>query len=53
MKIVGTDRNSDCLFHKYTIFAIEGTYLTNNNNKTKKQTKQTKTRKTEGKKKGY
>ena len=26
--------------HKYTIFALEGIYLTNNNNKTNKQTKQ-------------
>ena len=42
---------------KYTIIALEGIYLTNNN-KTNKQTKQKrkrkkKQRKTEGKKKGY
>ena len=28
--------------HKYTIFPLEGIYLTNNNNKTKKQTKKKK-----------
>ena len=40
MKIVGNDRNSDCLSIKYTIFALEGIYLKNINNKTNKQTKQ-------------
>ena len=50
MKIVGTNRNSDCLFHKYTIFAIEGIYLTNNNNKTNKKTKQKRERQKEKRK---
>ena len=41
MKIVGKDKSSDCLSIKYTIFALKGIYLTNNNNnKTNKQTKQ-------------
>ena len=34
MKIVGND------IHKYTIFALESIYLTNNINQTNKQTKQ-------------
>ena len=51
MKIVGND------IHKYTIFALESIYLTNNINETNKQTKQKRKRnkkekKTEGKKKG-
>ena len=52
MKIVGND------IYKYTIFALESIYLTNNINQTNKQTKQKrkrkkKQRKKEGKKKGY
>ena len=31
--------------HEYTIFVLEGIYLTNNNNKTNKQTKQKRNRK--------
>ena len=40
IKIVEKRQKFRLFIHKYTIFALEGIYLTNNNNKTNKQTKQ-------------